>query len=78
MEYHKTKDIIHVKEFLGHKRIDNTMIYVHTENAIFQNMQPEEFHVKVARTAEEITKLLESGFEYVCKKDGLLFFRKRK
>ena len=27
---------------------------------------------------EEIKKLLEVGFEYVCEKDGLMFFRKRK
>jgi integrase len=45
MLYHQTKDILHVKEFLGHRR--------------------------------EIKALLEVGFEYVCEKDGLLFFRKR-
>jgi|GEM_PF-5486413 hypothetical protein len=28
MEYHYTKDIIHVKNFLGHKEIDNTLIYI--------------------------------------------------
>jgi site-specific recombinase XerD len=27
MEYHKTKDILHVKQMLGHKKIENTMIY---------------------------------------------------
>jgi hypothetical protein len=27
---------------------------------------------------KEIKALLEVGFEYVCEKDGLLFFRKRK
>jgi integrase len=26
MEYHKTKDIIHVKQLLGHKNINNTML----------------------------------------------------
>jgi len=35
-------------------------------------------HVKVAKTQEEITQLLETGFEYVLQKDGLAFFRKRK
>jgi len=28
MLYHQTKDILYVKDFLGHKSIDNTMIYV--------------------------------------------------
>jgi len=28
IEYHRTKDILHVKQVLGHKRIENTLIYV--------------------------------------------------
>jgi len=77
MEYHKTKDILHVMNVLGHKRIKNTMIYINLENAIFQTTN-EEFHVKVAETPEEIKGLLEAGFEYICEKDSLMFFRKRK
>jgi len=38
----------------------------------------DESHVKIAQTPEEVKILLEVGFEYVCEKDGLLFFRKRK
>ena len=38
----------------------------------------DEFHVRVAKSPAEIKALLEIGFEYVCEKDGLLFFRKRK
>jgi NAD/NADP transhydrogenase alpha subunit len=34
--------------------------------------------VRVASTPEEIKSLLEAGFDYVCEKDGLLYFRKRK
>jgi integrase len=29
MEYHRTKDILHVQQQLGHKDIKNTMIYTH-------------------------------------------------
>ncbi|MEM2780882.1 MAG: hypothetical protein QW791_08485 [Candidatus Bathyarchaeia archaeon] len=47
------------------------------EQALFQT-QNDEFHVKVATTPDEIKALLEVGFEYVCEKDGLLSFRKRK
>ena len=78
MEYHKTKDILHVKELLGHRTIKSIMVYIHIEKALFFEGKPEEFHVKVAKTPEEIKALLEVGFEYVCEKDGLMFFRKRR
>ena len=29
MEYHKTKDILHVMQLLGHKNIRNTLVYTH-------------------------------------------------
>jgi len=58
--------------------MDSTMLYVNIEQAIFHNTPPEEFHVRVAETAEEIKELLEAGFEYVLQKDGLAYFRKRK
>jgi len=77
MEYHKTKDPWHVKKVLGHKRLQSTEVYINIEQALFQT-QNEEFHVRVAQTVEEIKELLEAGFDYVCEKDGLMFFRKRK
>jgi hypothetical protein len=45
--------------------------------ALFQNVD-EDYHVKVAETLDEACKLLEVGFEYVCQKDSLMFFRNRK
>ena len=77
MLYHQTKDILFVKEFLGHKRIDNTLRYIQLEKALF-NAGNDEFHVKVARTLDEACKLLETGFEYVTDMDGAKIFRKRK
>lgn len=77
VEYHRTKDILYVKKLLGHKKIENTEIYIDVEHALFQTLN-DEFHVKVAQTPEEIKTLLEVGFDYVCEKDGLLFLRKRK
>jgi hypothetical protein len=44
---------------------------------LFQ-IENDEFNVKVAEKPEEIKALLEVGLEYVCQKDGLMFFRKRK
>jgi integrase len=75
--YHQTKDIIYVKEFLGHRKIENTLLYIQLERVLFKETS-DEFIVRVASKPEEITKLLEVGFEYVCEKDGLIYFRKRK
>jgi len=38
----------------------------------------DEFTVKVAQKAEDVKALLETGFEYVCQKDNLIFLKKRK
>jgi len=47
------------------------------EQEIFQQ-ETGKFHVKVAQIREEIKCSLKVGFEYVCEKDGLMFFRKHK
>jgi len=73
MEYHKTKDILHVKQLLGHKNINNTMLY--TQLIHFEG---DEYHVKVAKTLEEVKELLATGFEYVKDHDSFSVFRKRK
>ena len=74
MEYHKTKDILYVKELLGHKSIKNTLIYTHLVD--FEN--EDEYIVKVASTIEEMVILLESGFEYVTDYQDKKILRKRK
>jgi hypothetical protein len=66
MEYHKTKDVFHVKELLGHRSLDSTLIYINIERAVFGSEGNDEFHVKVAKAPEEIKTLLEAGFEYMC------------
>ncbi len=75
--YHQTKDILYVKEFLGHKKIEDTLLYVQLAETIFKETT-DEFTARVATKPEEIKALLEVGFEYVCEKNGLMFFRKRK
>ena len=77
MEYHKTKDPLYVKELLGHKKLDTTLLYIQIERTIFKESN-DQFIVKIARTPEEVKKLLEVGFDYVCQKDGMVFLRKRK
>ncbi|MEM2947047.1 MAG: site-specific integrase [Candidatus Bathyarchaeia archaeon] len=76
MEYVKTKDPVHVKEFLGHVNIKNTLRYIHLANAISE--ANEEYVCKTAKTIEEAFKLIEQGFEYVCEIEGTKLFRKRR
>jgi integrase len=73
MEYAKTKDILHVMKMLGHKNIQNTLLY--TQLISFEN---DDFHSATAKTVQEIQKLVEAGFEYVCETDEVKIFRKRK
>lgn len=77
MEYHKTRDILHVQQVLGSRDLRNTLIYINLEKALFQNAE-EEFHVKVAQNIDEACKLLEVGFEYVGEINRAQVFRKRK
>jgi integrase len=73
MEYHKTRDILHVMNLLGHRNIESTLVY--TQLISFES---DEFHSAVAKTVDEARKLLEDGFDYVCQKDDIMLFRKRK
>jgi len=77
MLYHETKNPMLVKEFLGHRNLDTTLLYIQLEKALFQT-DSDEFMVKAVKDPEEIKGLLEVGYEYICTKDDLLFFRKRK
>ncbi|MCW4045295.1 MAG: site-specific integrase [Candidatus Bathyarchaeota archaeon] len=78
MLYHQTKDPYYVKSFLGHKELSSTEVYINIEHTLFEAGANDEFTVKIAEKPEEIKSLLEVGFEYVCQKDTLIFFRKRK
>ena len=72
-EYAKTKDILHVKWLLGHKKIENTLIYTH-----LVSFGSDDYVCKVATIIEECTKLIEAGFEYVTEMNGIKLFKKRK
>jgi len=72
-EYHRTRDILYVKQLLGHKRIENTMLY--TQLITFES---DEYASAVAKNLEEARKLVEAGFEYVTDIEGVNLFRKRK
>jgi integrase len=73
MEYHKTRDILHVMQILGHRSIQNTLIYTQ-----LLNVKDDEYVARVASTEKEACQLVEAGFEYVCEYNGNKIFRKRK
>jgi integrase len=73
VEYHRTRDILYVKQLLGHKKIENTMLYTQ-----LINFESDEYSSAVAKSLEEARKLVEAGFEYVTDMDGCKLFRRRK
>jgi integrase len=74
MEYHKSKDILRVKQKLGHKSINSTMIYTH-----LIEFEAEEYTFRIACNIREAQKLVDAGFEYVCDyQEAGKLFRKRK
>ena len=68
---------MHVKYILGHKNIQNTMVYIHIEKTLFQ-CEDEQFASKAAKSIPEAQKLVEAGFDYVTTFDNMMLFRKRK
>ena len=76
IEYHRTKDILHVMSILGHKNIKNTLVYTHLAEELFKGQ--DEYVSKVAKTERDACALIDAGFEYVCDFNGDKLFRKRK
>jgi integrase len=73
MEYHKTRDILHVMQFLGHRNIKTTLRY--TQLIAFAD---DEYVCRVADNIDQAKQLIESGFDYVTDIDEHKLFRKRK
>jgi integrase len=70
--YNQTRNILLVKQQLGHRRIETTLTYTQLINA------DEEYVCEIASTIQEFTKLLEGGFEYVTDFEGKKILRRRK
>jgi len=74
MLYAKTRDILYVKQQMGHKSIDTTLIYTQ----LIHYNEEEQYTCKTATTIKEATNLLENGFTYIQEIDGIRIYRKRK
>ena len=74
LKYDQTKDILLVKQLLGHKKIETTMFY--TQLITFT--EEDEYTVKTATNVKEATDLIEHGFQYVTEMGGIKLFKKRK
>ena len=72
--YAKTKDILFVKQQLGHKKIETTLIYTQ----LIHLNEEEEYTCKTANNIKDATALIGAGFEYITEIEGLKLFRKRK
>ena len=73
-EYHKTKDLLYVKQLLGHKDLRTTLRYTQ-----LLDLSNDEWTCRIATTKEESVLLIEAGFEYLfTDTDGTKLFRKRK
>ena len=72
MEYHKTKDILHVMRVLDHKNINNTLVYTQ-----LVNFKDDDYLAKVAHSEQEACQRIEAGFEYVCDYGSNKIFRNR-
>lgn len=66
-------NVLTVKKFLGHKRIENTMKYFG-----LVHFKDDEFEVTTATTVEEAKQVLSAGFNYVTEKNGIMLFRRPK
>jgi len=74
LEYHRTKLLLQVKEFLGHRNIKSTMMYTH-----LVNFEADTFISRVAKTAKGARALVQAGFQYVCTTpEDWMLFRKPK
>jgi len=73
MEYHKTKNILHVQKKMGHRDLKSTLIYTH-----LVNFEADEYHTATSKSLKEDEELLKAGFEYVTEREGIKIYRKRK
>lgn len=75
-QYQQTRNILHVKELLGHRNINSTLVYTHL---VPFDEEAEAFNHAVANDDKEAGELLDQGFRYECTTpQGKMIFIKAK
>ena len=77
-EYHKTKDLLHVMDVLGHTRIETTYRYVRLYKQIYGDSEPNKFITKIASTKEQRCEMINDGWDLVDKDGEDWYFRRPK
>jgi integrase len=67
-------NVLAVKKALRHKRVENTMKYIHR----LEFQDPQNFDVAVASTIDEIKHLAEAGFQKFDEVNGIHVYRRPK
>jgi hypothetical protein len=74
----KNQDILLVKQQLGHKRIEHTLIYTHLINFKTDEYISRTVQLGTSTTLKEICELAEAGFTKFTEIEGYQIFKKPK
>jgi integrase len=74
--YAQTRNILHVKELLGHRDINSTLVYTHL---IPFDDEAENYYHATAKDDKEAGELIDQAWQFVCTTpQGVMMFRKAK
>jgi integrase len=73
LAHYTNGNVLTIKKMLRHKRIENTMKYIHT-----LTFKDEDYEIATASTPEEIKAMGQAGFQKYDELNGLHFYRKPK
>jgi len=74
--FNETKSLPLVKEKLGHRNINSTMVYTHI---VEFDEESQNYHHAIARDEKEAGELIDNGWQYICTTpQNIMMSRKRK
>ena len=75
-EYAQTRNILHVKEMLGHRNTNSTLVYTHL---VPFDDDAENYYHATAKDDKEAGELIDQAWQFVCTTpQGVMMFRKAK